>query len=626
MKRDESLQGESVQRLRWSLDISLQRALLLLIAVVLVAALVPAGIALDRRLAFELGQRTKDELKLAVRIMTDRSAGRAAAMMMHAKELAHLEGLSQAVIRGNRGAAVRTVETAAQAYRESGMLTVGDARWAGVTITPALLEATRHGEMPIAVIAEGDALHTVALAPIHAGDRWLGAAGVATHLDAGEAGMLAGLTRSAVLFLTTAGRVAAATMDSAASAALANAVRTRQLDGVPHELRGGGRRYLAITAPLGDVGSVVFARDLDGELAIVPQLRRMALVGALGASVLALIMGAGMAALLARPVRALATAAGQLADGDFSAPLGRSAVREVNRVAKAFEDMRRTLAARIKDLATANEELGDRQSRLIALQAELMQRNRQAATGQLVVHLAHEIRNPVANVRNCLELIRRRMHGDAEGRKFADMAIDELLRMHDLAEQMLDMHRPRDGALGRCDAVVVANDVAALARAGGGGEGGGGNRSERHQVVVRSAGPVELAVEADSLKQLLLNLVQNAGEACVTNGRIEILLQREERCGIIEVLDDGPGIPEAALARVFDPFFTTKGEVHGVGLGLFVAEGIVRAAGGHITAANRERQRGARFRMEFPLADPESASPGEERNGVADSAALRAVT
>ncbi len=77
---------------------------------------------------------------------------------------------------------------------------------------------------------------------------------------------------------------------------------------------------------------------------------------------------------------------------------------------------------------------------------------------------------------------------------------------------------------------------------------------------------------------------------------------------VLEVSDDGPGIPEETLARVFDPFFTTKGDVQGVGLGLFVAEGIVRAHGGRIVATNRETG-GARFRIQLPAA--ESAGAGQ---------------
>ena len=89
-----------------------------------------------------------------------------------------------------------------------------------------------------------------------------------------------------------------------------------------------------------------------------------------------------------------------------------------------------------------------------------MQRERLAATGRLVVQLAHEIRNPVASLRNCLELIRRRVTDDPEALEFADLAIDELLRMHELAEQLLELNRPRDRGAPVCRPVVLSRELA----------------------------------------------------------------------------------------------------------------------------------------------------------------------
>jgi C4-dicarboxylate-specific signal transduction histidine kinase len=94
------------------------------------------------------------------------------------------------------------------------------------------------------------------------------------------------------------------------------------------------------------------------------------------------------------------------------------------------------------------------------------------------------------------------------------------------------------------------------------------------------------------------------GEAMLEGGEIRVHLERRD--GIIElaVEDSGPGIGPDVLPRVFDPFFTTKGEAHGVGLGLFVAEGIVRRYGGRLVAANRTDVRGAAIRIELPAVRP----------------------
>ena len=70
----------------------------------------------------------------------------------------------------------------------------------------------------------------------------------------------------------------------------------------------------------------------------------------------------------------------------------------------------------------------------------------------------------------------------------------------------------------------------------------------------------------------------------------------------IDVLDRGHGIPPDVEDRIFDPFFTTKEAVHGVGLGLYTAQGLVRAAGGSLEAGNRSDGPGARFTVRLPAA------------------------
>jgi signal transduction histidine kinase len=356
-----------------------------------------------------------------------------------------------------------------------------------------------------------------------------------------------------------------------------------------------GVRYLLVGSELPGGAHVTFVRSLQEELAVFPALR------AVGAGVLALALavafavGSVFAATLARPVRALGAAAERISRGSFDAPVEHSWVTEVDQVAAAFEAMRDALAARIEELGDANRELEDRQERLSILQAELVQRDRLAAASRLLAQLAHEVRNPVASVRNCLEVLRRRVRDDEEASELADLAIDELLRMHELAERMLDLHRPQTSQ-GPCNVAAVARDVVAVVRMGLG--------DRRIEIDLDAPERLEAMISADSLKQVLLNLVQNAQESLgVSEGRIDIHMASRGPNVRIDVLDDGPGIAPDALAHVFDPFFTTKSDVRGVGLGLFTAAGIVRGHGGRIAASNRADGSGARFSLEIPLAE-----------------------
>lgn len=129
-------------------------------------------------------------------------------------------------------------------------------------------------------------------------------------------------------------------------------------------------------------------------------------------------------------------------------------------------------------------------------------------------------------------------------------------------------------------------------------------------MAVAATGDLLVAIAPDALKQVLLNLVRNAREAIAQqqaragalDAQIEIAVSNDGGTVRIDVSDNGPGIPTDVLPRIFDPFFTTKGDVQGVGLGLFVAEGLVRTVGGRITAANTPGDGGACFRIEIPEA------------------------
>jgi signal transduction histidine kinase len=453
--------------------------------------------------------------------------------------------------------------------------------------------------MPVSFVAADDGPAQIALAPVMDGDTWLGAAGVYESLDETGAAALSGLTRSEVVVVRTDGSVTATTLDPDLASEI-TAVYGDRTD-VEEVLLADGSRWWVACEALDDSGRVLFARSADTALAILPRLQRGALV-ALGLALLfALLIGTLVAGAAARPVGALAEASERLAGGDFEAPVPRSALSDVDRVARSFSEMRDALASRLEQLEAANLELAEQQKRLQALQGELIQRDRLAASGRLVAELAHEIRNPVASIRNCLEVLDRRLAEDPEGRVFTSLAIGELARMHELAEGLLDLNRPLDPDATECDVAEVTEQVAALM--------GAGAQGERWPIGVSGAAEsTHASISPDALKQVLINLVQNAQEAMPDGGPIDIRVGADDGRIAVEIADRGTGIPDEILPRIFDPFFTTKGEVRGVGLGLFVAEGIVRARGGALVAENRTDRSGAVFRLEIPLAPPGDTS------------------
>ena len=579
------------------MKITLKSALLGLVLLVLLVGLVPAGVLLDRRLVAALEQGVRDDMASAPLVLRDRFAAQGGARMMHAREMAQHAGLVQAVAAGDSAAAVLIASSIAEAFPgEAPVVISPEGRsWVGPQVAPHIIDSTRIGVAPVLVMQSEEGLGTISIAPVARGNTWLGSAGVWIPMADEEAARLSVLTRSDVLLMAPDEGLAAYTGRAEPAMGLFGLLAEQPVSEDVRDFELGGERYLVVSSYLPGGGRVSFVRSLAEELAVVPALRAVG-AGVFGlALVIALVVGVWFAGRLARPVGSLAAAAANISRGDFQASVEHSAVVEVEQVAQAFEVMRDALAQRIAELGEANRELEDRQERLSMLQAELVQRDRLSAASRLLAQLAHEVRNPVASVRNCLEILRRRVEGDDEASELADLAIDELLRMHELAEQMLDLHRPRSTE-GHCDVVAVAEDVAAVVRVGMG--------DRDITVTVRASGPMLSEIPADPLKQVLLNLLQNAQDALGDSGEIVVRVESTDQNVRIDVIDDGPGIDSEALPQIFDPFFTTKADVRGVGLGLFTAAGIVRSHGGRIAAQNRSDGRGARLTVEVPLLEP----------------------
>lgn len=585
--------------------VPLVAALLLAVASALALALVPAGLALDRRIEAVLRSTAVEDLGRAPMILEDRTAAREEALSMHAMSVATADGMAQALADGRTDEALaRATETAAM-YGEDPVLVGPDGAWvAGPPVPPDALQAVRRGETPVLYVFDGGMPRSLALAPVGgAGEAWMGAAGTSSPMDSTMATTLAALARSDVTLVGADGTLVASTLAADSAAALAAAVRAGSgraaSEKVDEVTVSGGTTWVA-AAPVAEAGQVLFSRSADEELAVLPGVRRSALLAGGLTLILALGVGAVVALSLARPVGGLAAAAGRVAEGDFAAPVPSSPIEELDRLSRAFRSMRTSLQSRLAELATANQELEERQHRLRDLQAELIRQDRLASSARMAAELAHEIRNPVANVRNCLEVVRRKLPEGSEGAAFADMAIDELLRMHELAEHLLDLNRPVDPGAGSCDPGAVVRQVATLAGMG-------------HQTVpveLRADGvEVRVPMPPDALKQILFNLVDNAREAAGGEQPVVVAVRAGADTVTVDVLDRGPGIAEEVAARLFDPFFTTKDAVTGVGLGLFVAEGLARRYGGRMDAANRDDGPGARFRVVLPR--------GPEPEGVA---------
>ena len=248
----------------------------------------------------------------------------------------------------------------------------------------------------------------------------------------------------------------------------------------------------------------------------------------------------------------------------------------------------RRLTARYRDAAVslerANRELRESQE-------HLRRADRLSALGEIAAGLAHEIQNPLAGVKGALEIITSRVvHGTTEA-EFADIGGKELARLEGLVSEFLTYARPHDPALRLTDVHEIVERVAALLHA----------QAERKPVTLVFERPIAfppLSIDPEQITQVIFNVVLNAIQATPAGGHIQTREFVEPGWGVIDVIDEGPGIPPEHLLRLFDPFFTTK--PRGTGLGLAISQRIVTAHRGTIEALPGSPS-GSVFRIRLPL-------------------------
>lgn len=252
------------------------------------------------------------------------------------------------------------------------------------------------------------------------------------------------------------------------------------------------------------------------------------------------------------------------------------------------------------------------------LQRQIAEHDRLAAVGTLAAGVAHEVNNPLTYLMLHLEHLKRVLPellsgGHAETLAHVNEALDGAERVSTIVRELLELARPREPRKAPTDLTAVCSAAVKLTRPTF--EGGAS--------IVQDLGSVPpVWTDAARLTQVLINLLVNAAHAVKDRkptSVVELRLGATDGYAIIEVLDDGPGIPQEKLKDIFTPFYTTKdgsrenaGVTAGMGLGLSICHSIVDSLGGSIFGENRI-PRGASFRIELPLGGedfvPESMAP-----------------
>jgi signal transduction histidine kinase len=239
-----------------------------------------------------------------------------------------------------------------------------------------------------------------------------------------------------------------------------------------------------------------------------------------------------------------------------------------------------------------------------AIESELELSRRMAAIGRLTSGVGHEVKNPINAIVVHLELLRSKLNeADVPAKRHLDVIDAEIRRLDRVVQTLVDFSRPVELQLREQDLRKIVGDLLTLST----------DELNLHSVTLVSRMPDEPVianVDADLLKQAILNVMQNGAQAMTDGGRLEVVLEEERptgggdgkpyrRTAVIRVTDQGPGIPEDIRNKIFDLYFTTKSG--GSGIGLAMAYRILQLHHGNVDVQSKIGE-GTEFRLRIPLA------------------------
>jgi two-component system sensor histidine kinase KdpD len=232
-------------------------------------------------------------------------------------------------------------------------------------------------------------------------------------------------------------------------------------------------------------------------------------------------------------------------------------------------------------------------------EARLMAETERLRTA-LLTSLSHDLKTPLASIIGAVTALRQ--YGDlyeASARdELAGTIQEEAERLARFVGNLLDMTRLESGAISLKREPVDVGEIVGTAL----------QRTARvlagHRVELRLAPDMPmLELDVVLFEQVLVNLLDNAAKYAAPGSAVTVDGRVRDRKAVLEIRDEGPGIPAEDLERIFDKFYRVrKGDRQraGTGLGLAICRGFVEALGGTIRAANRADRSGAVFTIEFP--------------------------
>jgi signal transduction histidine kinase len=284
-------------------------------------------------------------------------------------------------------------------------------------------------------------------------------------------------------------------------------------------------------------------------------------------------------------------------------------LERANRLLLAEIGERRRAEARLSELnESLDRRVTERTTELQASEARLREANRRK--DEFLATLAHELRNPLAPVRNAVQVLKMKGSSGAQVQWAADVVDRQVAAMGRLIDDLMDVSRINQGRIQLRRAVVDVNDVLADALE----TAQPLIEEQQHHVAFHPLGrAVVVDADRDRLVQVFMNLINNAAKYMDRGGEIVIEVRCDGQSAIVSVRDRGIGIPPHRLESIFEMFSQEESALArsrgGLGIGLSLTQRLLQLHGGEIVARSEGLDRGSEFEVRLPLA---IATPDEQ--------------
>ena len=299
-----------------------------------------------------------------------------------------------------------------------------------------------------------------------------------------------------------------------------------------------------------------------------------------------------------------------------------------SRIVQSVEATRRNAHGQVEWVVGTNLDITDRkrvEEELRRLAAELSEADRRKDV--FLATLAHELRNPLAPIRNGLQVMKlMRNNGEAveRARDMMDRQLSQLVR---LVDDLLDASRINQGKVElRRERIDLKTVIAAAMETSRPAI----EQADHELVVVMPDEPIFVNGDVTRLAQVVSNLLNNSAKYTHRGGHVRLTVGREDGMAVVSVKDDGIGIPPAMIGRVFDMFTqgdrTLEKTTGGLGIGLSLVKGLLEMHGGTIEANSGGQDMGSEFVARLPLEmapDAEQDRPNRQTSEVVPSALCR---